>query len=315
VTAGTTGTSTQGFLVIGSNFGGLGPSGGGRGSIYIYNTLGELVWIYETSLSTASSPRMAYDGRSMLALELNVPTHLTNGAAYEVSMDGSGGTALTVHANAHHDLAASPDGGFYYIVRDTSGSCDAVYKYPGNTLVYDLADALPTEDPSGGGDVCHANQIHYNHDDASVTVSLLNLNAFVTVGTDGTLKWVLGSSDSTFDLGSFSWTGNFGFHWANDTTFAFWENGGNASLGHVFTLDFANNEVDADKTYDPGSQSTLFGDIQVLPGGNILTTASQAGSVREMTPSGETVQEMNIPTGSGIGQLTFRETLYGAPPR
>ena len=60
-----------------------------------------------------------------------------------------------------------------------------------------------------------------------------------------------------------------------------------------------------------GARSSVLGDVQRLPNGNVLVTYSTTGQVHEVDPSGNLVMKI---TGSSLGYSEFRESLYGPPP-
>jgi hypothetical protein len=242
-------------------------------------------------------------------------------------MDGLDIDSLAVLSTAHHDIAPTPDGGFYYIAGAPSGACDAIYKFPGNSLVYDLTLAFPSYNHTTGGingDSCHVNSIHLSEFDDSVTVSSALLDAFVNVGEDGTLRWVLGSADSDFELGTLSWNVNFGFHRVSEEEFVFFENAGGplgggpiaGSIGHVLTLDETNGTISSELAYAPGTlNSSVFGDALKLPNGNYLFVFSTQGIFQEVTPEGTLVREYQYGEGPFATYVDYRSWLYGPPLR
>jgi hypothetical protein len=61
-----------------------------------------------------------------------------------------------------------------------------------------------------------------------------------------------------------------------------------------------------------GASTSVLGDIQRLPNGNILVTFSTAGQIHEIDPSGQLVASFQL--AGQFGYAEFRETLYGPPP-
>jgi hypothetical protein len=66
--------------------------------------------------------------------------------------------------------------------------------------------------------------------------------------------------------------------------------------------------------YQNGMNSSILGDAQRLPNGNVLVTFSHVGLMQEITPSGTVVQEFKSLILS-FGYADFRPSLYGPPPR
>jgi hypothetical protein len=206
-------------------------------------------------------------------------------------------------------LRTEDDGG------GTAG-CSSIYKYPGETLVYNLADAFDAE-PLSGMDPCHATAIQYKGD--TIVVSVTILSAFVAVSTSGELKWVLGSADSTFDTSATPWAAQFGFDFVSEDKLVIFDNntpgsspiGTQPALGHVLNLDHSTQTTSYSLTYQSGLAGAVLGDAQELPGGNLLF--EYVGVLHEVTPGGELVQVVNF--GNSSGYINHRSTLYGPPPR
>jgi hypothetical protein len=198
--------------------------------------------------------------------------------------------------------------------RTTGGTvgCDSVYEYPGDTLVYDLADAFPSSNTSGN-DACHAGAIGYNAAEDTITVALRTLNAIVAIASNGSLKWVLGSADGTLDTGGVTWQVQYGMHLLDATTLAFFNNQTSASsFGRLVTLDHGAQTATFSLAYSmPVSQ--IYGDAQFLPNGNLLFTASTVGSGYEVTRTGSLVRTITFP--GPVSLANYRTSLYGPPPR
>jgi hypothetical protein len=233
----------------------------------------------------------------------------------KVAMDGTGEEVVNL-STSHHDFAPTPDGGFLYI--GGFGDCDAIYKYPGETMLHDVNSAFSwTGVGAIGQENCHTNAIHYNEFDNSVTYSDTNHSGLVNLDYDsGAIKWVYGGAqDSTF-TGDVSWDRQHGHHMPDADTLYVFNNGeftGGTSM--AFRARFNGNTASRDWEYNGGVNSSTLGDVQVLPGGNILVTFSSAGGiVHEVDESGQRVQELNLPFQNS-GYVNHRPTLYGKPPR
>jgi hypothetical protein len=58
-----------------------------------------------------------------------------------------------------------------------------------------------------------------------------------------------------------------------------------------------------------------MGDVQRLENGNTIVAYSTRYEVHEVNASGQLVQRMAWPTGTSIGYIQKRMSLYGPPPR
>src|SRR5690606_36052969 len=123
-----------GFIVTSSGMGQGGPYA------YIVNHQGEMVWWYQTPFGEVSAARMSWDGKFMYARELNVG-RTQNGRVVKMSMDGLTEEVINL-STSHHDMAPTPDGGFLYIAGYGSNSCDGIFKYPSEQLLFDVESAF-----------------------------------------------------------------------------------------------------------------------------------------------------------------------------
>lgn len=62
--------------------------------------------------------------------------------------------------------------------------------------------------------------------------------------------------------------------------------------------------------YESGHQTSQFGDVQRLPGGNTLVTYSNPGVIHEVTPNHKLVLE--VVTNEDLGYATWVPSLYGS---
>ena len=58
--------------------------------------------------------------------------------------------------------------------------------------------------------------------------------------------------------------------------------------------------------------SMVLGDVQSLPNGNVLVTASTSGQLTEITTGSQVVATFKW---SALGYSEYRDSLYGPPPR
>jgi hypothetical protein len=292
--------------------------GVGQGNYaYIINHEGEMVWWYEVPLSEISAARMSWDGKFMYARELNVGRS-PNGRVMKVGMDGMGEEVVNL-ATSHHDFAPTPDGGFLYIAGYGNNSCDGIFKYPSEELLFDVDSAFSwTGVGAIGAENCHTNAIQYNEFDNSVTFSDTNHDAIVSVDYDtGALNWIYGGAqDSTF-TGDVTWDREHGHHMLDADTMYMFSNGAfSGGASNIYRVRFSGTTATWDWHYNvQGLNSSTLGDVQGLPGGNVLVTYSSAGGIlHEVDENEQLVRSISMPF-TNSGYANHRPTLYGKPSR
>jgi hypothetical protein len=298
-----------------------GPDGGsGESLLYILNPAGEAVWWLTVPIGEVSRVVMSYDGKSMLAMSLNVAgTPL--GQAVKVSMDGLDVETISV-PNAHHDFTITPDGDLVFILK-SDDDCDDVTRLSSNgewTRVFRVADAFGSKlaGAGAGGERCHTNSLHYNANDDSFTFSVLNMNSYVKVSAAGELQWVLGGVASHFGGDGAEWERQHGHQMLDAGGLLFFNNrdlgaGDEGSLAIEVKLDQDSGMAERVWTYDGGVNSPVLGDVQRLPNGNTLVTYSASGVIHQANAAGTLVQELTWAIGGAIGYVNHRPTLYGPP--
>jgi hypothetical protein len=175
---------------------------------------------------------------------------------------------------------------------------------------------------TAGDDPCHCNSIRYNDFDDSVSVSCRYHTAYIKVGMDGTLHWVLGGPSSHF-TGDDEWNQQHGHHLLSPTRIVFFNNHGLGPLMPVFDvpsnaieleLDLTNMVATRTRFYEGELSSATLGDAQLLPGGNLLIDFSNQALIREVAPDDSVVTEWEVPMRS-LGYANHHPTLYAPAPR
>jgi len=315
-----------GFLVTSTNNMGGGSQGGGASYVLIFNHEGALVWWYPTSLGSVSRAGLSHDSQYMYVLEPN-PGGQDGGQSARIAMDGSGEEDLSV-TRGHHDLCIVEDG-VLILTGGGTDSCGEVTKIADDgstTTLYDIRQAFGDTFQAGANDPCHCNSIHYNPADDTITMSCLSQNAFVKVGMDGTLHWVLGGNGSQSHFsGDIEWNRQHGHHMVSPTRLVFFNNngldpaeggmmgGGGSSLAVEMQLDLDTMGATRTRVFDGGHSSQTFGDAQILLNENLLVNYCNDGVILEVDTDDQLVAEWTF--SGGIGYSNQRPTLYGLPPR
>jgi arylsulfotransferase ASST len=288
---------------------------------YIIDSDGDVVW-WAASPGAPSRAHMSWDGKDMYMLSANVGNAaLDGGNVARISMDGiDAQTDLSGLGAAHHDFTAIP-GGIAALSWNATG-VDAhnavVERSTDGTITVVVADLAALYNTPR--DRFHPNSIHYAAWDDSYTLGDLNPYLYVKVTRRGALVWQLGGSDpkdpSKFFQGVPVWGVSHGHHLLADGTFLFFNNGAaTGSLARVFKLDTSNmTATDAFSYGAAGANSSILGDVQRLPNGNILVTYSSGGQIHEIDAAGRQVALFKANDRGQFGYAEFRASLYGPPP-
>jgi len=297
----------KGFYVSSSGIAGTGA--------YIFDTDGNPVW-WSTGPSGTSRIQMSWDGTKMYMMALNVQNN-DSGKVNIINMDGSGATTASGMTKSHHDMTAIP-GGFATVLWNSTGidaPCSLVERDDTSGTVKTVVANINTLYNSNS---FHTNSIHYYPSDNTYTLGDRNPNLYVKLSRAGALIWQLGGTNPKDASKNFSgvgtWSVNHGHHLLADGTFYLFNNGtGNNSTVRGFKLNTSNMTATSTFSYTGTTvNSMVLGDVQSLPNGNILVTASTAGQITELTTSMQVVATFKT---TALGYTEFRESLYGPPPR
>jgi hypothetical protein len=298
----------KGFIVTSSGISGTGA--------WIYDSDGAPVW-WSTGPSGTSRIQMSWDGSKMYMMALNVQ-NTGAGAVKIVDMDGNNATMASGMTTSHHDMTAIP-GGFATLLWNTSGvdaPCSLVERADSGTMKTVIANMNTVYNSS----TFHTNSIHYYPSDDSYTLGDRNPNMYVKVTRAGALVWQLGGSNpkdmTKFFSGTGTWMVNHGHHLTPDGTFYLFNNGsgsGGSSTVRGFKLNTTSMTATSAFTYMGSTVSSMvLGDVESLPNGNILVTASTTGQITELTTSMQVVATFKT---NAFGYSEYRDSLYGPPPR
>lgn len=317
-TKGTSAASPDpGFTITSGGLGTLGPWA------FIVNHEGEVVWAYEFELSGGGGfgaegitrALLSWDGKSMLARDLNVSGSQGNGNLFKVGLDGTGEVKIPL-STSHHDFAVVPEGVAYLAKAGSAEGCDAVHivgEDGSNDTV--LIDLWPTLQPfmNNGADKCHANAIRYYAEDDSFTVSDRERDMLVKISGNGQVEWTIGNSPASISGADIpEWRVQHGHHlYDNDHLLVFSNGALTGGTSHALHFSITGTSATKDWDYSGMGNTGTLGDIQKLPNGNVLITVSQTGSMQEVDESRMVVQTMKF---SSLGYAHHRATLYGPPP-
>ena len=269
---------------------------------------GEIVWYLNPTNPASGNPviRGIGDGELLVTLADSLDRVTLAGGTID-SFDLSGVRGW------HHDVVTMPDGGVLLLGRETQDvdgqelRGDTVIRLDatGNTVFeWSSFDHLDTsrfpgelsrsEARSGGTDWTHANAVFFDEPRNQILISLRNQNWIVAIDADsGEVVWVAGDDndvspdfDADFlELASGQWTS--GQHAAFRTPegdLVVYDNrnetGGpdDNSRGVIYHIDDAAGTATQVTEVIAPKFTESFGDIDLLPGGNLLITAGGPGS-------------------------------------
>lgn len=308
-----------GFIVTSVGIGSLVPTGGSGDPVFIFDRDGDVVWYWLDTPPATSRARMSWDGTTMWMMALNVTGG--GGRVSTVSMDGLDFTKnIPGFEDTHHDFTVLPDGTVTAIAH--IGGCSGILERDplGNVKV--LVESVASLYKPGqavflgtaSGTECHPNSILYHRADDSYTISDRYAHAYVKMTRTGELLWQLGGHDPLGDYYHAVWAVNHGHHVLDNGHFLVFSNGnpGERALIIEYDLDEPHWQATRVWEYPDGGTSATLGDVQRLAGGNTLVTYSNAGTMIEISPTGNVVRKI---TTDSLGYAMFRASLYGPPPR
>ncbi len=331
ITTNDAGALYGGFLVTGQFSMSFGGNRSGAPA-FILDKDGAFVWWYTVAGSDATGVTMSYDGNYMWINSVNVP----NGTAHvhRVSMDG---LVDEDHSSEFfglsHQLTVLPDETVAFYAYGSNGCDDIKLRAPDGTVT----TLVNAQTAHGGTGACHVNAIFYSPADDTLVFSDLDNNCLTKITRTGHTVWVLNGGapngpQSSFSGGAVLWKGGeHGFHILGLDDFVIFNNNskqpagsstswgstagdGSGSLAIEVKLDLG--AMTATRTWafqGVGLADDVLGDAQRLPNGNTLVDFATKGTIEEIDPSGNVLQQTKSSTN--FGYIQKRATLYGPPPR
>ncbi len=287
----------------------------------ILDPRGRIVWALRSPDERLTlQPRTSRDGAALLIDHNSFYGSLDGGAASEVvgvTIDGAE-RARWATPGLHHGFAETDDGGIAWGATEGDGH-DTVELIDAQGSQRQLWDCAPFFEGLGEAQACQNNGVSAL-DTGGFLVSLFATNSLVEISADGE---------------PVRWFGHLSGAWSfepSDSAF-WWQHG--AQMTEVGTLLLSTHSsamsdeivvreyaLDADSetlsqiwSHGTGErlEAELGGDVLRLPGGNTLHGTGSAGRVREITPEGELVWEIDL-EGTYLGRVSVIEDLYALSP-
>ena len=274
--------------------------------IWIMDADGEIVWWFDAGVGAVARARMSADSKNMWI----VIADQDGGYMQRVSMDTF--DPQTYSFISTHDVTPVEGELVAYIDKDAigvlSGGCGV------------LKEVTPTGEPKTifepgalvpAAEFCHSNALRYSKTEDVYTMSDYGHDVYV-VSRTGELLWSLAA---IVPGGQATWGGapQHGHHLVDDGLVIFANNGGPNATSAVIKYNLQGEEVFRYESA-AGLDTLILGDVQVLPGGNMLISYCTAGTVQEIDASGNLVMEFqSSPAANQIGYVLWRDSLYGFP--
>jgi hypothetical protein len=273
-------------------------AGSGSSVAFILDADGDIVWAYDTGMSGGiARARISYSGHDLWA----VTADNAGQPIRRVGMDGLNPQTYS-STKSSHDIAAVSGDTMAYL--DYSVSCNDINEIEpsGTTKKIFTASTL-------FGSQCHGNALRYSEAEDNYSFGVVDKD-IIRVSRTGEKLWSLAS---TVSGGNASWGGvNHGHHLLASSILIFANKGGANGSSAMLEYDFSGKKL---ASYEDGTTSQNLGDVQRLPGGNLLIDFSNAGVVREVSKDGKVLVEITAASSQNkFGYATWRPTLYGASP-
>jgi hypothetical protein len=273
------------------------------GVVWIMDPDGEIVWWVDAGVGGVARARMSADSKNMWI----VSADLDGGPMIRVSMDTLDHEVYSYIAThdvtpVEGELVAYIDKAAVGILAGGCGLLKEVTPTGEPKTIFDPAAAVPA------GGFCHANALRYSKTEDVYTLSDYGHDVYV-VARSGELQWRL---SEIVPGGQATWAApQHGHHLVDDGMVIFANNAGPNMASSIIKYDLQGREV---FRYDSaeGLDTPILGDVQVLPGGNMLISYCTAGRVQEIDASGKLVMQFqSSPASNQMGYVLWRDSLYG----
>lgn len=203
---------------------------------------------------------------------------------------------------------------------------------------YRTCNHFDEERPAGGLDFSHINSLMIDEDAGQVLILSKNLDALMSMDIQsGEFLWQIGGRWSDYrdvdgdqpPTNDQAWQvdGPNATWWSHAHMSDYWHDGmlvfDNGAHHGVMTSRVVEYSIDHDaKTIEKvnewpspsGTFTPALGDGRRLPNGNRLLAFMLEGRLLEVTPEGETVWDIGLELGAGIGRVTHVPDIYAGQP-
>lgn len=297
-------------------------------AVVVLDADGDFVWWSEVELfGMIASARLARDGRSFLALPVNVDG-AEEGRVLRLGLDGALMETIDL-PGAHHDFVELADGTIGTLVHDVRQidgvdvRGDALVERDPDGTLREIWSAFDTFDPAADDgaeereDWSHGNSVSYVAEADAWLVTLLGLRSVLLIDRQGEVLWALGGPNSTFadvetgqpfELGRIHQAS-----FASGGSLMVFENDSSGSEDETsraleLELDLLEGEASRTWTYSPEPSVSTYalGDLLELDDGARLVVFSSNGRIDQVAADGSLQWRLSTSLGQTFG---FAELL------
>ncbi len=292
--------------------------------MFILDRQGRVVWAYlAPDENFCYYVRESLDGKDILWDEITYWTSYDYGAAskvYRMKLDGSISESYPI-PGANHAFTEMPDGSIVWYGMDSSGN-GQLLKYKPDGTQETLWDCDEFYASMGINENCLQNTVFWHEPADSFLLSFaLEDFALELDHQTGTVLRLWGHLDGAWDFDpedSAFWT-QHGISYTDTGTLLMSTHVSSSSTEVVvreYELDDQAQVLREVWNYGIGEgvEASLGGEAHRLPGGNTLHNYGLTPRLKEVTPDGEVVWDLDWTLDGMIGRTTFIEDLYALVP-
>ena len=298
---------------------------GAGDALFVLDRLGQWRWHYQHDPAVLVSD-VHLDGREILFNSYDEARIEDIGQVHRIDLAGQ--TLETIRTEGgHHVFAPLPDGGVAFPSVDTrawvdpkTGEAlqvvgDRILEVAPDGTVREVFTIWDHEEPvrtdawddafyAFGVDWSHANALSYHPGRDSYLLSLGHLEVIYEI--DRSSGDVLQRFSADQVISGSGWTFQHDPNWTEDETLLLVSHEEGSTWAREYTVDSGLQEVWS----QPGIESGFLGQTRRLSNGNTLINYGGKGVIREVTPDGEIVWEIEAALGSWFGNVVLADALF-----
>ena len=289
----------------------------------IVDRQGRVVWAHQgPSQRISMHVQPSVDGQTLLIDENSYWTTFDGGAQSVVQRLKLDGTVVETIAapGLHHAFTELPDGRLAWGATDNRDETLAVQQADGSITTLWSCDAFLASIGEGG--YCGSNTIRYDADRDAYLFSFYSVETVFEIDatTGETLRW-FGHVDGSYSFdppeSAFWW--QHGAHWTADGTLLLSSKDlqrGEETVVREYQVDEDSQTLVELWSFgeDQGVYGSEMGEAWRLPGGNTLHNYGSTARLREVTPDGQVVWDLDWGSPLYLGRTTALESLAGFLP-
>jgi hypothetical protein len=295
--------------------------------VLILDRQGRVVWAWENHRDYASlHPRVSRDGGALL-IDQNTYWGAADGGAAShvvaVKLDGTE-VARWQTPGLHHPFTDLPDGSLAWGAATGRGDETLEILDPEGTrrMVWSCEETVRALGAWGPGTYCGSNTLSWDESRGSFLFSFYSLFTVFEIDPDAgeALRW-FGALDGAWAFepaeSAFWWQHGVHYTEAGTLLVSVYEDAtGSGTVAREYALDEAAETLEEIWSFGVGDGlfGQYMGEAHRLPGGNTLHNTGSLPRLREATPEGEVVWDVQWEGERWIGRSTFIPDLYALAP-